>query len=69
MSKSHGGANRQREFFARSKQPTISIDPKPSARTADGHSRLDGDGGAGGGDAIRVPVRMLAEYVGLRRPD
>jgi len=27
MSKSHGGANRQREFFARSKQPTISIDP------------------------------------------
>jgi len=27
MSKSHGGANRQREFFARSKQSTISIDP------------------------------------------
>ncbi len=27
MSKSHGGANRQREFFARSKQSTIAIDP------------------------------------------
>src|ERR1035438_9224212 len=27
MSKSHGGANRQREFFARSKRPTIPIDP------------------------------------------
>ena len=27
MSKSHGGANRQREFFPRSKRPTILIDP------------------------------------------
>lgn len=27
MSKSHGGANRQREFFPRSKRPTIPIDP------------------------------------------
>jgi len=27
MSKSHGGANRQREFFVRSRRPTISIDP------------------------------------------
>jgi hypothetical protein len=27
MSKSHGGVNRQREFFARSKRPTIAIDP------------------------------------------
>lgn len=27
MSRSHGGSNRQREFFSRSKRPTISIDP------------------------------------------
>jgi len=27
MSKSHGGANRQREFFARSTRPTIPVDP------------------------------------------
>jgi hypothetical protein len=27
MSKSHGGANRQRELYPRSKRPTISIDP------------------------------------------